>query len=103
MIPKPNMANIAKAEDQTTAAVTEILKGPMWMIEQILRKHETAVIEVMREQQQHLDATIDILEQTRTQLATHQEALKIAKEALERFPHNIFAKEALTKIEELTK
>lgn len=55
MIPKPNMANIAKAQDKTAAAVTEMLKNPMWMIEQILRKHETAVIEVMREQQEEIE------------------------------------------------
>ena len=78
MIPKPNMGNIAAAEDKTTAAVTEMLKGPMWMIEQILRKHETAVIEVMREQQEKIERLIKVSED----IAYHNQQLRDAIERM---------------------
>jgi uncharacterized protein YlxW (UPF0749 family) len=55
MKPKPDLKKIAKADDKiATALVTEMIKGPLWMIEQILHKHEQAVMEVMAEQQQEI-------------------------------------------------
>ena len=49
--PKPNLKKIAASSDQITTAAEEMVKGPMWFIEQILLKHEQAVMEVMAEQQ----------------------------------------------------
>jgi hypothetical protein len=45
------MQAIAKApeSDKVRAASAEMIKTPLWLIEQILLKHETAVIEVMKE------------------------------------------------------
>jgi hypothetical protein len=45
------MKAIAKApeSDKVRVASAEMIKTPLWMIEQILLKHETAVIEVMKE------------------------------------------------------
>lgn len=46
-----NMKAIAQAgeHDKVRVASAEMIKTPLWMIEQILIKHETAVIEVMKE------------------------------------------------------
>ena len=49
--PKPNLKRIAASDDQIATAAEEMVKGPMWFIEQILLKHEQAVMEVMAEQQ----------------------------------------------------
>ena len=48
---RPILKNIAKAaeKDKVRVASVEMIKTPLWMIEQILLKHETAVIEVMKE------------------------------------------------------
>ena len=54
MKPKPARKKIAKADDTIATAADEMIKGPLWMIEQILRKHEQAVMEVMAEQQQEI-------------------------------------------------
>jgi flagellar motility protein MotE (MotC chaperone) len=54
MKPKPNLKKIAKADDKIATAADEMIKGPLWMIEQILRKHEQTVMEVMAEQQQEI-------------------------------------------------
>jgi DNA-binding transcriptional regulator GbsR (MarR family) len=54
MKPKPDLKKIAKADDKIATAADEMIKGPLWMIEQILRKHEQAVMEVMAEQQQEI-------------------------------------------------
>ena len=45
------MQAIAKApeSDKVRVASAEMIKTPLWLIEQILLKHETAVIEVMKE------------------------------------------------------
>ncbi|TSA15465.1 MAG: hypothetical protein D4R79_00625 [Comamonadaceae bacterium] len=45
------MQAIAKAQecDKVRVASAEMIKTPLWLIEQILLKHETAVIEVMKE------------------------------------------------------
>jgi hypothetical protein len=54
MIPKPNMKRIAAADDKVSTAAEEMIQGPMWMIRQILLKHEQAVMEVMAEQQEQI-------------------------------------------------
>jgi hypothetical protein len=54
MKPKPNMKRIAAADDKIAAAADEMIKGPMYFIEAILRKHEQAVLEVMAEQQDEI-------------------------------------------------
>ena len=48
---RPIMKNIATAQecDKVRVASAEMIKTPLWLIEQILIKHETAVIEVMKE------------------------------------------------------
>ena len=48
---RPNLKAIAAAaeHDKARVASKEMIKTPLWMIEQILLKHETAVIEVMKE------------------------------------------------------
>lgn len=48
---KPDLKKIESAKDKIRAAAEEMVKSPLWFIEQILVKHETAVMEVMREQQ----------------------------------------------------
>jgi len=55
---RPNMKAIAKAQecDKVRVASAEMIKTPLWMIEQILLKHETAVIEVMKELNDELQA-----------------------------------------------
>jgi hypothetical protein len=51
---KLNLRRIAAADDQIAAAADEMIKGPMYFIEAILRKHEQAVLEVMAEQQDEI-------------------------------------------------
>jgi hypothetical protein len=52
------MKAIAKAEehDKVRVASAEMIKTPLWLIEQILLKHETAVIEVMKDMYDELQA-----------------------------------------------
>ena len=55
---RPIMKNIAKAPecDKVRVASAEMIKTPLWLIEQILLKHETAVIAVMKELHDELQA-----------------------------------------------
>ena len=74
MKPKPDLKKIAKADDKIATAADEMIKGPLWMIEQILRKHEQAVMEVMAEQQQEIRR----LEDERDDLQARIEELEAA-------------------------
>jgi len=51
---KPDLKRIESAKDQCRTAAEEMVKSPLWFIEQILIKHETAVMEIMQEQQQRI-------------------------------------------------
>ena len=46
---KFNKKNVENAPDKIKAGAEEMIKAPMWLIEQILLKHEKAVLEVMKE------------------------------------------------------
>lgn len=48
-MPKFNVKNVEKAPDKIKAGAEEMIKAPMWLIEQILLKHENAVLEVIKE------------------------------------------------------
>ena len=63
---RPIMKNIAKAQecDKVRVASAEMIKTPLWLIEQILLKHETAVIEVMKELHEELRAIKSAVKRT---------------------------------------
>lgn len=44
-----NKKNVENAPDKIKAGAEEMIKAPMWLIEQILLKHEKSVLEVMKE------------------------------------------------------
>jgi len=46
---KFNKKNVENAPDKIKTGAEEMIKAPMWLIEQILLKHEKAVLEVMKE------------------------------------------------------
>ena len=55
---RPILKNIAKASESEKVRVAseEMIKTPLWLIKQILLKHETSVIEVMKELHDELRA-----------------------------------------------
>ena len=55
---RPILKNIAKASESEKVSVAseEMIKTPLWLIKQILLKHEIAVIEVMKELHDELQA-----------------------------------------------
>lgn len=66
-VAKFNKKNVENAPDKIKAGAEEMIKAPMWLIEQILLKHEKAVLEVMKElhdEKAKLEARIVQLEQT---------------------------------------
>jgi hypothetical protein len=73
MKPKPNMKRIAAADDKIAAAADEMIKGPMYFIEAILRKHEQAVLEVMAEQQDEIKRLQHALENCRLLAARNRD------------------------------
>lgn len=56
-----NIKKIEQAKDKIKAGAEEMIKTPIWMIEQILLKHEKAVLETMWEMQWEMQQEIDRL------------------------------------------
>ena len=61
---KFNKKNVENAPDKIKASAEEMIKTPIWMIEQILLKHEKAVLETMGEMQQEIDRLRAAIQQT---------------------------------------
>jgi hypothetical protein len=79
--PKPDLKKIAAADDKIAAAAGEMIKGPLWMIEQILRKHEQGVMAVMFEQQAEIRRLEDEASHIRALLAECAPLIYSAAEA----------------------